>query len=82
MITTAANALMAEIHNKGERQPLILPRSAWERWLQKDLLDAEIRELMQVFPDDDMQAVFLPESTPPASPGGSALNAGEQGALF
>ena len=83
MITTAANPLMAEIHNSGERQPLILPRTSWERWLQKDLVEREIQELMQVFPEDGMQAVLSPDSTPPESPGGSSSgDEGGQGALF
>jgi putative SOS response-associated peptidase YedK len=77
MITTAANPLMAGIHNSGERQPLILPRDAWEHWLKPGLTDAEIESLMRVFPDDDMQAVLSPDGPSPAPPDGDG-----QGALF
>jgi len=36
LITTAANATMAPVHN---RMPVILPQSAWERWLDTGFQD-------------------------------------------
>ena len=53
VITTAANALLAPIH---DRMPVILPRRAYERWLTpiepdpRDLLVAYADEPMKVWP--------------------------------
>ena len=38
IITGAPNEKMSEIH---DRMPLILPRSAWDDWLDPDLTDVE-----------------------------------------
>ena len=38
IVTTAANDLMAPIHN---RMPVILPESAWEQWLDPDEHDVD-----------------------------------------
>jgi putative SOS response-associated peptidase YedK len=39
IITTAPNAEMAKIH---DRMPVILPRSAWDTWLDRDVDDLEL----------------------------------------
>jgi putative SOS response-associated peptidase YedK len=39
IITTSPNDAMAEIH---DRMPVILPRSAWDTWLDRDIDDLEL----------------------------------------
>jgi len=57
--TTTANELMAPIHN---RMPVILPESAWERWLDPDEHDVDtLAELL--VPADDALLEAYPVST-------------------
>lgn len=54
VITTAANALMAPIH---DRMPVVLPRQHWSAWLDRTQQDpAALAPLMSGLPDDAMQA--------------------------
>ena len=49
LVTRAANSLMKQIHNSGEnafRMPLLLPENLEKKWLQPDLSDAQLRELL------------------------------------
>ena len=39
IITTVPNAAMAEIH---DRMPVILPPSAWDTWLDRDIDDLDL----------------------------------------
>ncbi len=39
IITTDANAAMAEIH---DRMPVILPASAWDTWLDREVDDLDV----------------------------------------
>lgn len=55
ILTTAANALMEEIHNTKKRMPLILPPDKEQAWLQAQE-EEEIKALMQVYPAEGMQA--------------------------
>lgn len=50
IITTAANELLTEIHNNGERMPLIIAPEERERWLS-NLTKEEIQEMMKPYPD-------------------------------
>jgi putative SOS response-associated peptidase YedK len=59
MITTAANPLMAEIHNSKERQPLILPPSKWSAWLDTGAARQRIEDLCAVYGAENMQAEAL-----------------------
>lgn len=45
IVTTAANALMSEVHNKKQRMPLILDDDHAEAWIREDLPEDEIRKL-------------------------------------
>jgi putative SOS response-associated peptidase YedK len=56
ILTTAANPLMAQIHNTRKRMPVILPEDhAWE-WLFGDLTEEQISELGRYqFPADQME---------------------------
>lgn len=56
MITTAANPLMAEIHNSRQRQPLFVDRNRWADWLNASLSQREVQGLMTVYPDTNMRA--------------------------
>lgn len=52
LITTEANALTGTIHH---RMPVILPRSAWELWLDPACEDAtRLRELLVPYPAEEM----------------------------
>ena len=49
LVTRAANSLMAQIHNSGDqafRMPLFLPKELELKWLQPDLSDADLIELL------------------------------------
>jgi putative SOS response-associated peptidase YedK len=56
IITTAANSLMAQIHNSRKRMPAILSEeNAWE-WLFGNLTEEQIRSIgMQQFPASEMK---------------------------
>lgn len=56
VITTAANPLMAEIHNTKLRMPLILDESQYGSWLDPKLSQNDIASLLRPFPDERMQA--------------------------
>lgn len=50
ILTTAANAALAQVH---DRMPVLLPRSAWDRWLAPEPLDEASRdELLRPAADD------------------------------
>jgi putative SOS response-associated peptidase YedK len=54
VITTAANALMAPIH---ERMPVLLPPAQWADWLARETTDvAALQPLLQGLPQSAMQA--------------------------
>ena len=46
IITVDASPLMAEIHNDGKRMPLILHDDAAQKWLQKDISQEAMKNLM------------------------------------
>ena len=53
ILTCAPNELMAPIHN---RMPVILPKTARERWLDPSVDVAELQTLLTPFPADQMEA--------------------------
>jgi putative SOS response-associated peptidase YedK len=59
VITCDANPLMAQIHNKKKRMPVILPKGVEMTWLDKGLTDKEIQHLLQQYPVDEMQAYTI-----------------------
>ncbi|HVO25787.1 MAG TPA: SOS response-associated peptidase [Candidatus Margulisiibacteriota bacterium] len=63
ILTCAPNELMAPIHN---RMPVILPRNARERWLDRSADAGELQALLTPFPADEMEA--YPVSTLVNSP--------------
>ncbi len=56
IITTEANPLLAKIHNKKKRMPVILEREDEVRWLKPGLDEDEIVELMGQYDQDKMEA--------------------------
>jgi putative SOS response-associated peptidase YedK len=73
IVTTKANSLMAQVHNKKKRMPLILPDNlAWE-WIQDGLSPERIAEFAHYsFPADKMEAYTIAKefrtSEDPAEP--------------
>lgn len=58
IVTTAANGLMAQVHNKKKRMPLILPdEQAWH-WLNPDIKEKEIQAIAQFQLPDQMMKAF------------------------
>lgn len=60
IVTTQANELMAEVHNKKKRMPVILPDDlAWE-WMMEDLPEQRIKEIAAYqLPSEQMQAYTI-----------------------
>jgi putative SOS response-associated peptidase YedK len=60
LVTTAANSLMAQVHNKRQRMPLVLNEDlAWE-WVQDGLSEVRIKEITHYqYPSAAMQAVTI-----------------------
>ena len=56
IITTAANPLMAKIHNSKERMPVILPPKIERDWLNTDLTDDQIKNFFHAIDDSEMKA--------------------------
>lgn len=56
IITTEANPLLAKIHNVKLRMPLILPKEIERDWLNPNLSENEITELMKPFDENEMGA--------------------------
>ncbi|HTA27304.1 MAG TPA: SOS response-associated peptidase [Bacteroidia bacterium] len=52
IVTTEANSVMALIHNKKKRMPLLLDDAGWEKWLDNSALNDEIKSLMTPAPDE------------------------------
>jgi putative SOS response-associated peptidase YedK len=53
IITTEANELMAQVHN---RMPVILHPSNFDRWLDRGETDRPPLDLLRPFPADEMEA--------------------------
>ena len=56
IITTEANPLMAKIHNVKLRMPLILPKEIEQDWLNPNLNDNQITELMKPIDENRLEA--------------------------
>ncbi len=52
IVTTEANSIMAEIHNKKKRMPLILDEEGWGKWINNSSSVMEIKELMKPAPSE------------------------------
>ncbi|MCX7743964.1 MAG: SOS response-associated peptidase [Flavobacteriales bacterium] len=56
IITTAANPLMAKIHNRKQRMPFILPYEHIREWLNPNLEQVTLQTMMKPFDDHQMKA--------------------------
>jgi putative SOS response-associated peptidase YedK len=56
IITTDANPMMAQIHNTKKRMPVILRREDEKRWLEKALTPEQIKEMLQPYDENGMEA--------------------------
>ncbi len=56
VVTTAANSMMAPIH---DRMPVVIPEEHWDRWLDPSVTDAEalaeLKNLLVPTPDGDLE---------------------------
>ena len=53
---TVLHHLMSKIHNLKLRMPLIIPEDKLPIWLDPDLPDESIQQLMQPYPEKEMEA--------------------------
>lgn len=56
IMTTVPNQMMSVIHNEKLRMPVILPKDIERHWLDPNLLDAEITNLLQPLEDGILTA--------------------------
>ena len=57
LVTTKANELIAKVHNKRKRMPVVLTDELKGEWLQKDLSEKRIKEIATFqYPSKDMEA--------------------------
>ena len=56
ILTTAANSLMAKIHNSKKRMPVILPPEIERDWLMTDLSDEQIKNFFPAIDELKMEA--------------------------
>ncbi|RYY46498.1 MAG: SOS response-associated peptidase [Chitinophagaceae bacterium] len=59
IVTTEADALMTQVHNKKKRMPTILTDETAELWLSEDLSEKEIKELATFHTTDTLEAYTL-----------------------
>jgi putative SOS response-associated peptidase YedK len=64
IITVPANPLMAKIYNTKERMPLIFTRENENNWLNPNLSDSDIKELMQPLNEKYMSAHTIKKIDP------------------
>ena len=62
IITTPANPLMEKIHNLKKRMPLIIPRNKEEQWIDSKLSADKIKELIQPFDENLMDAYTVSQN--------------------
>lgn len=81
LITRSANSLMKQIHNDGDnafRMPLFLTKELELQWLEEDLTDAQLQELLNFeMPSANLQhhTVFSIRTTKPHPANGSKTDA-------
>jgi putative SOS response-associated peptidase YedK len=60
ILTKAASPLFAKIHNKKNRQPVILSEDNMHNWLSTDLSESDIKELLHFnFPEEQLDAYAI-----------------------
>jgi len=57
LVTTKANALLAKVHNKRKRMPVILTEDLQAEWMQKDLDEKRVKAIATFqYPAGEMEA--------------------------
>jgi putative SOS response-associated peptidase YedK len=56
VLTTVANPFMAEIHNSGERMPVIIPREYEKDWLNSNLTKEDVLAMCVPLDESKMKA--------------------------
>lgn len=59
IITTDANPLMAMIHNKKKRMPVILNKDEYQQWLNKEITKEQAMSLLKAYDQNDMEAYTI-----------------------
>ena len=59
IITTDANPLMAMIHNKKKRMPVILNKDEYDQWLNKDIKKDQALSLLDAYDQNEMEAYTI-----------------------
>jgi len=59
IITTDANPLMAMIHNKKKRMPVILKKEDYKTWIDKNIGKEQTMNLLQPFEQNEMDAYTI-----------------------
>ena len=59
IVTTEPNAMMAEIHNVKQRQPLILDDDDARKWIEPGLNEEEIKSLFKIYPENELVAYTI-----------------------
>lgn len=55
ILTKAASPLFEKIHNNKKRQPVLLPQALEQKWLQDNLSEKDIQNLMNTsYPEDEL----------------------------
>jgi len=69
IVTVPANPLMAVIHNTKKRMPLILQPQHEKNWLQAELSETEIKNMMNPYTEQDMEAEEVQKNNRPEQTG-------------
>ena len=59
VVTTEANPLMAQVHNKKKRMPVILPRPLERMWIDNEVTFDQMKELLVPFEEAKMQVYTI-----------------------
>jgi putative SOS response-associated peptidase YedK len=59
IVTTEANTLMAQVHNKKKRMPVILTRDGERRWIAEDIDKDESKHLLIPYDPVEMEAYSI-----------------------
>ncbi|UCB59282.1 MAG: SOS response-associated peptidase [Thermoplasmatales archaeon] len=59
IITTDANPLMAMIHNKKKRMPVILKKQDYPHWIASDITKDQTMEVLQAYDQNKMEAYTI-----------------------
>lgn len=64
VITVEANELMSDIHNTKKRMPLILKPELAKIWLNRNLTESQLNEIMKPYPTQEMKAHSIKKFLP------------------